>query len=251
MAPYMLYIANTGTRIAVIACMKEELLMNLPRLATLCCIGVLACATAAQADTLHGFCWGTSTCADDGTNTPVSANPPDFGFEDSGNGTVSGDLRIVFLVPTSADPNPSLLSITVDNTSAFSDTSAMLDSTTPWSTGTLANYLGFSASPNNPIGAFTGGSFDVYVDNLGIQTLGSTGGGAAGPDLTLTSGIPEGSYITAFLNDDGSISATANSGAILLDGTPMAMTPEPSSLLLLGTGILAAATLLRRRALQA
>ena len=34
-------------------------------------------------DPLHGFCWGSSSCSDNGTVTPVSTNPVNFGFESS------------------------------------------------------------------------------------------------------------------------------------------------------------------------
>lgn len=69
--------------------------------------GLLVYGSSLRADTLHGFCWGSSTCSDQGSNTPTSNNPPQFGFEGSGSGNTSGSLFLEFLVPTSLDPNPS------------------------------------------------------------------------------------------------------------------------------------------------
>ena len=44
---------------------------------------VLAIPGGAQA-TLHGFCGGAGQCADNGTNSPTTNNPPlSFGFTDS------------------------------------------------------------------------------------------------------------------------------------------------------------------------
>jgi hypothetical protein len=54
---------------------------------------------------------------------------------------------------------------------------ATLFSPTPWSSGQLDAYLGISASPANPIGAYGAGgsSYDVYQVNLGTETLSGTG----------------------------------------------------------------------------
>src|SRR5258708_7462089 len=66
-------------------------------------------------DPLHAVCFAPSTCADNGTDTPTTFNPPHFGFTIS-PGPQTGDFLIEILVPTTVDPNPSALSFHITGT---------------------------------------------------------------------------------------------------------------------------------------
>ena len=225
-------------------------------------------------DPLHGYCAGSKQCVDNGNNSPTSNNPPSgFGFTSSPpNG--SGDFVLDILIPNNDDPSPGTLTFAISGTStgtATEVTSTACDSgmnaTVYWSCGQLDSYVGISSSPANPIGAYlpqaqvedTGAAgFSVYQANLGSLTLDGT------MSLNLSSDLPYGAYIVGFLNEGTTASpdwfGTANSGAILEDkgcvncGPPYNGTttigpiiPEPATLALFGTGLVALASRLRRK----
>jgi hypothetical protein len=207
--------------------------------------GVFTIPGTAQA-TLHGFCAGAGQCVDNGTNSPTSHSPPtNFGFTTS-PGPTSGSLLLDILAPDNVTSGPSF---TLTGTSSAT---ATLFSTTAWTTGTLADFLGITASPDNPIGAFLPATqaldpgatgFFVYQANLGNLTLSGPSNPNVSPLENISSGIlPQGSFIVGFFNEgEAGIQATANSGAIFEISPPSGggrggATPEPSTwaMLLLG-----------------
>lgn len=139
------------------------------KLAGLVIGGALAFAAMSQpakADNVHGFCGGgaTTTCVDNSTNSPTNADPLSFTFVKSGNGTQSGDLTLVFLVPTT-DTLPSTIAVT----GTAPGTATLFGVWTQSSSKDLDTFLGVSSSPSNPFSAYTAGgatAFDVYTLDL-------------------------------------------------------------------------------------
>ena len=132
-------------------------------------------------------------------------------------------------------------------------------SSTAWTSGKLAAYLGISASPTNPIGAYLPSTqaldpgatgFFVYQVDLGTTTLQGPSNPNVSPLESIISGVlPQASYIVGFFNEGTAVApdfqATANSGAIFETGGPGSTrgggggggtVPEPSTwaMLLIG-----------------
>lgn len=198
----------------------------------------IAATSLAHADALHGFCAGTTeACSDNGTNTVTNDTTPDFGFW-AASGPSSGDLYLEFLVANNEAVDPFSVSFLTGGTGTVA---ASLFSTTAWTSGQLADYLGFGSSntnPSNPIGAYlpttqaidsgaTG--FYVYQAYMGNLTLG--GSASTSPTFSLSGALPWGSFIVGFLDPPPSVTATANSGAILVSPVPE---PQTYAMLLAG-----------------
>jgi hypothetical protein len=144
--------------------------------------------------------------------------------------------------------------------------SGTLFSATAWTGGQLDSYLGISASPTNPLGAFlpctknpascgVSGTGDpgatgyfVYQADLGQTRLQGTSSPLTGPLLNIT-GLPLDSLIVGFLNEGTAGSpnwaATAN-GGVIFESEPPTVVPEPASVLTLGIGLLGLSVLVRK-----
>ena len=203
----------------------------------LTCVGV---TSLAHAGALHGFCAGTTeACTDNGTNTPTSDSTPDFGFWDA-SGPASGDFFLEFLV-ANAVANSSSLSFSVTQNGVAGSVTADLYNATPWSSGDLADYLIFGSAntnPANPIGAYLpaaqaldpgANGFYVYQAYMGNLTLGRSA--STSPTFSVSGALPWGSYILGYLDPPPSVTATANSGAILVSPVPE---PQTYAMLLAG-----------------
>lgn len=218
---------------------------------------VAAFGQTTDLDPLHGYC--SVGCADNGNESPTTQDPiTGFGFTIS-PGPNSGDLLIDILVPNNEEVYTSYAITGSDSSGSVSATATKV-SATDWTSGGLDSYLGLSASPANPFGAFSDGlaysnaytfpyntGFSVYQVDLGTVTLEGASDPSVSPLLDTTA-LPTGTYIVGFLNIGTTASpqwiATANSGAILeIDGGgsgagtggPLPHIPEPSSVVLLGT----------------
>ena len=193
-------------------------------------------------DPLHGYCAGAGQCIDNGINSPTTSNPVNFGFTVS-PGPASGDFVVDVLVPNNvALPSSFAITGTLSGT-------ATLRSMVPWTSGSLAPYLGISASPNNPIGAYLPSTqaldpgatgFFVFQVDLGSILLQDPSNPNLNPLLNISPNLPLASYIVAFLNEGTYLNpnwiATANSGAIFERGS-LPPVPLPGALPLFATGL--------------
>jgi len=206
-------------------------------------------------DPLHGQCNGSGggACIDNGTNTPLG-NSTSFSFSIS-PGPQTGDLVLEVLVPNNKTA-PSPLQITETSPALVTLTATQHAGT--WTSGDLAAFLGITASPNNPLGAFLpttqaldpgASGFNVFTADFGVQFIAANPPALQTPLFNVIGGLPVGSYIVAFCESGCTTPpdvATANSGALLVDAPPRRV-PEPSSVLLLSAGLAGCAAFLRRR----
>ncbi len=212
-------------------------------------------ATTLLDDPLHAFCsYPAPSCVDNGSITPVNNSSPSFGFTKSPD-TGTGDFWLTVLIPDNVT-GAATQSITINGTNTANTpvTGSLVGS--GWTSGNLDVYLGLSASPQNPIGAFlpltqqedagaTG--YQVYKFDFGNVTFGSS----TDPTFSESYLVPAGAIITAFFDDpkQGWV-ATANSSALIETagggGSHNPGLPEPATLAFAGTALIGFAIARRR-----
>src|SRR6516164_6816890 len=222
---------------------------------------VLAFTTAAYADTVHGYCLMT-TCNDNNTITPMNDNPPFFSFNYSGNlSNGSGTLWLIGLVP---DTENSSFALTLGgvNTTAGSVLGSLY-STTEWNSGKLSDYMTNPSFPTfpkpaHPLNAYQSGAMSVgltvpqgyfvYTFDFGAFTYTAKGKELSDPMFSVSGGkVPQGMLFLEVLTDSNNVVQidTPNSATLIETSTPPVA--EPGSLLLLGSGVLGVASVLRRK----
>jgi hypothetical protein len=224
-------------------------------------LAVLMFAMGASAATLHGYCVApTSPCIDNGTITPTTNNPPYFAFSFSGNASKngSGDFLLVGLVP---DNHNSGFSLTLDGTNTTdSSVPGALVSPTEWMnppTHFLSDYLTTPTFPHNshPIDAYLpstqgvdpgANGYFVYFFDFGAFDYKTAPGD---PTFSVGSGaVPQGMvFLAALVNSDGVVTVDTPNSASILEADPTSSVPEPETLLMLGSGIIGLAGVLRRK----
>ena len=221
-------------------------------LRTLVCLALvfIVGALLASADALHGYCVSpASPCSDNGTITPTNDNPPTFAFSYAGNlNRGHGDFWLIQLVP---DNHNTGFSLTLNGANTtISPVAGSLFSGTAWNSGKLSDYMSpvFDfGGPSHPLGAYLpstqgvdpgANGYFVYLYDFGAFDYKTASGD---PTFSVGSGgVPQGSVFLAVLTDYNTKNVavdTPNSASILEAGSPSSV-PEPSSILLLGSGIL-------------
>jgi len=235
--------------------------------------GSLSMASAQIIDSLHDVCGTATTVACTSQNfsggpllVTTTVTNPTFGVTRSpdNNGGLSLNITVVALVPTSAVNGNSLsFTVTGKNTGTVTGTSTLFSNTAwtgPGGNDLITDYLkltkGKGAGPAEPFSSLGGGSlaagYYVYRVNMGSVNFAKNGDPVFTANGTFPAGTVFLSYVTCAAVDkkDGCafvgevFDDTAPSSALLLQPTA---TPEPTSMLLFGSGFAVLGGVLRRR----
>lgn len=182
-------------------------------------------------------------------------------YQNSGGApTLNNPVELIFAVPHGgAAPSISGVQL-IDSDMGFLATSvtfASLGSPGTMSSGDIYTFLGFKVNKSNNLGnlsawdlavdGLTVSSFDIYVFQL------NTSGFSANDFLTMSVSAPLGSFAVGY-GTSGSGKHITQWGTPFTEaglqnggGSPPPSVPEPSSMLLMGSGILSALGVIRRK----
>lgn len=228
-----------------------------------CCLSLLCVPNArAQADptTLHYNCTGTTACVAGATTLVTGSGLPTFTITTQPNSGLNpgqtGTLYLVALVPNAS----SALSFSVNGFAPSFGAPGTFSAGTLWAflnvtpmATSQPNFNAFASASGQAGVTATG--FMVSTVNLGTFTAPFGPGqtvlvtvGAGG--ITGISGFPVGTILYAFLTNTASSSANP-SGQTAINSTPLSeaitIVPEPGTILLFGSGLVAIGGFVRRR----
>jgi hypothetical protein len=225
---------------------------------TFCTVLAVMATTASYADALHGYCVSPAArCNDNRTITPTGDNPPYFAFSYSGSHATNSELWLIGLVPDNKNTGFGL-TLAGTNTTDPSATGSLF-SKTEWNSGTLQHYLTFFSWPHgvdHPLSAYQDGAksaglnapngYFAYLFDFGLFDYKTATGD---PEFSVSKGaVPQGMlFLEVQANADHRVLVDTPNSPTLIETKTMSTVPEPGSMLLLGSGLIGTAGVLRRK----
>ena len=247
--------------------------------------GPVMAQTTIVEDPLHGFCVvGSTLCKDNGTTTTIATGSgfsgADWGFTISPGPSGPDPFVIILAIPTNENP---ATAPTITGTIGVTPVSLLTSNLGSWTGGNsqknitdvsgVAGLLTGGVTPTNPYSNFAPSSkvsdpgfngytlYDTSLSSITLQDNSSanTPAGALA-DMDLSATLPLGTMIFAFLennpDNNHAWAGTASSGVLWVNGTaggppppppPPPNAPEPSTIAVLGVGLLGLAFARKRR----